>query len=120
MYVRKQAPTRQMRSVEIFASTFNAGGVDRESACGVPSGGGGGGDRDETAAAPPKKSALQLVIPLWIPRGYDLYVRACVEVCVGVVGIREDQGLDRFVRLSATQPPTFVSTHTHTPPYNNR
>lgn len=69
-----------MRSVEVFASSWNMGGVDRE--CCFPPGaantvssfaslssaatnGGIGGGR----------SALQLVMPLWIPKGYDLYVR---------------------------------------------
>jgi hypothetical protein len=68
-----QAPTRRLRSVEVFASTWNMGGVDRESC--ATSGVGGVGDEEQGA-----KSALQLVIPLWIPRGYDLYVRATVVV----------------------------------------
>ncbi len=60
-----------MRSVEIFASTWNMGGVDRES-CAV---GTGGTDEEQGRAA---KSALQLVIPFWLPLGYDLYVRTRV------------------------------------------
>lgn len=55
-----------MRSVEIFASSWNMGGVDRESC---------------TLSPPTGKSALQLVIPYWIPKGYDLYVRARV-LCI--------------------------------------
>lgn len=65
-YARKQAPVRLLRSVEIFASSWNMGGVDRESCLAAMS----EGDL-ETGAG---RSALQAVIPLWIPKGYDLYV----------------------------------------------
>lgn len=64
-----QDPGRPVRSVEIFASSWNMGGVDRES-CLSPAAATGEGDL-ETGAG---RSALQVVIPLWIPRGYDLYV----------------------------------------------
>ena len=64
-----------MRSVEIFASTWNMGGVDRES-CAV---GTGGTEEEQGRAA---KSALQLVIPFWLPLGYDLmYARASYALC---------------------------------------
>ena len=63
---RARAPTRRMKSLEIFCSTWNMGGVDAESL--------------ETV------SFKTTMLPLWLPQGYSLYV----------LGVQECQCLKEF------------------------
>lgn len=104
-----------MRTADIFVSSWNMGGVDRESC--TPA----------AADGPAALSALQMVIPLWIPRGYDLYVRApCLSVSLSLSVNGWTDGPPRVLpflshpSLSADRTPTPSLTHSLTHAHTNQ